>query len=249
MNYKASLIDRRGQRSANSVCLHSPGKTARRDSTRPLEKWQQQWNWTPAHKCPLWGWGHGRCVTIWFIICIFLCCPTESTYPFVDASSMLAELVWQHRPSHSLNECLKVTLKCTPSFILIWIGLLLRNPILLLFPLSTTYQLYVCSTNALFLEAPRANVPCQIYLRCVSFDLLPEYNWNRQKSQLRWSSVVSRYQQECNSSLKCFKLLLILNNQFLAVCLEKDKPYLCYYFSYHQHGSCFLLYIIWDFRS
>uniref|UniRef100_A0A671YHZ3 aldose reductase n=1 Tax=Sparus aurata TaxID=8175 RepID=A0A671YHZ3_SPAAU len=27
---------------------------------------------------------------------------------------------------------------------------------------------------------------------------------------------VSRYQQECNSSLKCFKLLLILNNQFLS---------------------------------
>lgn len=117
MNYKASLIDRRGQRSANSVCLHSPGTTARRDFARPLEKWQQQWNWTPAHKCPLWDWGHGRCVNIWFTI--FLCCPTELTYTVVDASSMLAELVWQHGPSHSRNECLKVTLKCTPSFILI----------------------------------------------------------------------------------------------------------------------------------
>lgn len=38
-------------------------------SARRSKKWQQQWNWTPVHKCLSWDWGHGRCVHFYFVCC------------------------------------------------------------------------------------------------------------------------------------------------------------------------------------
>lgn len=74
---KASLIDRRCQRSASAVLrLYStffavPSGTwllqqHTGSAARPLEKWHQQWNWTPVRKFPSWDWGHGRCVYFLF---------------------------------------------------------------------------------------------------------------------------------------------------------------------------------------